>query len=175
MSLINLALYNVSLCRAEFADGMEQQASDRTRTLKLRAFESVVGAKLREIVRKAFQPVVDLLTARISKLELQGKAVLVHPAATEQRVNAFLDVFLSIIPSLSPEGITKATANKSAVWRAFCKDHVQAEHYLFVVKKCGKIPVPWSSAFTARNFRTASSVPAASACAGQQGPLPAVC
>ncbi|XP_052223762.1 uncharacterized protein LOC127839434 isoform X2 [Dreissena polymorpha] len=137
MSILNLALQNAALIRAECRPEFETTLNGANSMADIRKnAERVEGLKAAWV--QSASPVIELLEERTNRLSLQSKRFECQPAASDDEVKQFEEQVLALID----EDITlgqyqEKNVKAKAAYQQFLADHCRQRHYLFQIRKCG--------------------------------------
>ena len=146
MSILNLALQNVSLARAAMSDECEAQIRNSSSMADIRE-ACHNDAILRQALLDSIRPVKEALAARFTRLQLKDDAFISPPPAAQSQIDALVQLILNVDPNLAPQSATAKTLKKSSAFQLFAQNHMKIEHYLVQVKKCGKQSCQFCSPF----------------------------
>ncbi|XP_060585359.1 uncharacterized protein LOC132741240 isoform X2 [Ruditapes philippinarum] len=130
MSLLNLGLQNVSLCRAEMDPGNEMLMKSMTSLKKIRnCGKPSLKSALKESVNVTMNVVKDIF----SRLNRKHGYVFVHDACDETEIADLL----TMIKLVTDEDIDpKWKFNKNGKFQNFMLRHCRERNYVFQIKKC---------------------------------------
>ncbi|XP_062607328.1 uncharacterized protein LOC134269121 [Saccostrea cucullata] len=136
MSLLNLALQNVSLQRNSMDVNFEYIVKPASSLKKLRDL-SERQPNVKTALEESLEPTLSLLKHRFSKLKLHNRNVVVHDAATFEEIKNLsdvLDLFKDTEDSCSVIECNEKNAPKKL--KDFIDKHCRARQYSFQIKKC---------------------------------------
>ena len=136
MSVLNLALQNTSLERAQMSSEHECFVKNKNNMKAVRAvFET--HPSLEAGVTEAVQPVIDLLNDRFQQLILKERYFKIGHVALQSEVDKIFDeVLLNIDSALKKDEMSQVQLKKSELLQKFMKDHCHVGKYAFQVHKC---------------------------------------
>ena len=135
MSIINLGFQSVDLMPAKGSDEFESKIHNCNTLKELRN----ACCTHRSEVSKSIEPVIELLSSIVKRLELKGQPFETYEAAKDDDVEAFWEIVQTIDASLTPSGTTKKSIKDEVNFLEFVKHCCRVSHYSFHVKKCGKL------------------------------------
>ena len=133
MSIVNLGLQCVGIMRTKGSDKFEQAIKNANNLNQLR--ES--AHKFKEEYNKSIAAPKGLLASIMRRLELKGERFEVFESASEQEIEAFWEVLLSVDDCLQMTDTTQTALKDKTKLHELIKHCCQVRKYLFCVKKCG--------------------------------------
>lgn len=133
MSIVNLGLQCVGIMRTKGSDEFEQAIKNANNLHQLR--ESAHNFKVE--YNKSIAAPKELLASIMRRLELKGEKFELFESATEQEIEAFWEVLLSVDDWLQITDTTKTALKDKTKLHEFIKHCCQVRKYSFCVKKCG--------------------------------------
>ena len=134
MSIVNLGLQSVGLMRKEMSSDGEKALKNRNSLKQIRS----VAEEYKTDIAESIQPVVDLLSDIMCRLELKGKKFQVEKACSESDVHNFWEILQQVESSLTPDDTSRDKVKDKDQLQAFLSHCCQTRHYTFCIKKCGK-------------------------------------
>ena len=127
MSILNLGFQSIGLMRSQMKDEAKHALKNCNSIAQLRAS----GESYKGDVKKSFVPTITLLTDIVQRLELKGKKFKVFSGATEEDIQNFWEVLLTIDSTLTREETTKKSIKGKEDLAAFLDHCCVARHYFF--------------------------------------------
>ncbi len=93
----------------------------------------------RSEVSKSLEPVIELLSNIVKRLELKGQPFETYKTAKDDEIEAFWEIVQTIDASLTPSDTTMKSIKDKVTFLDFVKHCCRVSHYSFQVKKCGKL------------------------------------
>lgn len=132
MSLLNLALQNVALCRDEM---------DGTREFRMKSLNSLKAVRaacdrdpfLKDALTDSLAPVLQLLKERFSRLKRNDNPVIVQDAAADEAISTMAETLLVIDDTLDCAELSKLKVAKHPRLKSFMDRHCRGRHYTFQV------------------------------------------
>ena len=135
MSVLNLALQNVSLSRKRMEDHFESMVQNKSTLGDLRAvLES--NFELRAGYRDSMDEPIRALADRFRAMKLKDEPISVNFPATGDDITDMVENIRFIEPSISEEDLSSAAFNNSPALKKFVDSHCHSSHYAFQIKKC---------------------------------------
>ena len=106
MSLLNLALQNVSLERQAMSEECEKLVHN-VKTVKELRSHVVTHPNLGEEIGQSLQPVTDLLNARFQQMKLKDHHFKAGDVASEEQIQSVFDEVHAIYPSISVSDLSQ--------------------------------------------------------------------
>ena len=146
MSILNLALQNVSLERQALAEEFEK-LKDKS---SIKAVRSEIEAhpELETKVNESLQPTISLLNKRFERMHLKGQQFKAAEAVTAGDMESMFSEVTAIDASLSQHNLSKKTLEKAINLQRFLEGHSSCTHYAFQLKKCLLSSCPYCSTHT---------------------------
>lgn len=132
MSLLNLALQNVALCREQMDDAKEYRVKSLNSLKAVRAASSKDPA-LKQALLESLEPVQQILKERFSRLKRNGEQVCVHSPATEESIQQLAEMLSVIDESLDITNLSSVKMTRHPLLKKFFDTHCHARHYSFQV------------------------------------------
>ncbi|XP_045162284.2 uncharacterized protein LOC123527081 [Mercenaria mercenaria] len=138
MSILNLALQHVSLCREEMNEQSEKSLKGKSSLGALRNLADIKPG-FKEAFKGSIGPVIKTVSDRFSRMKLKGTSLKVCAAASDEDIESDLD-FLKLVtssPGASFDSSSKSKDFKTCIpLQEFLKSHSVSGHYSFQVMKC---------------------------------------
>ncbi|VDI74370.1 Hypothetical predicted protein [Mytilus galloprovincialis] len=136
MSILNLAIQNISLMREESTSAMEQVLRSANSMNDIRT-KSTKYPNLKEAWMESVKPLKTVLGERTSRLKLKEVPFTVHNAAQEVDINAFERQVLTCVDgNLELGKYTQQNVKSKLDYHEFLRTHCRERHYWFQIKKC---------------------------------------
>jgi hypothetical protein len=138
MSLLEIAMYGVSLCRSAAPnEELETKISSAKGAKSLRAM-AVDNHDLRDAVLASISAPQEALMGRFLRCDLKGVPLQKGAIASDEEIKSLQSKISALDPQIDLQSLDKKSLAKYPALSKFLKDHVQMEHYLLSFKKCGK-------------------------------------
>lgn len=138
MSILNLALQNVSLERCAMLDDQEFRVKSRS-TMKARRDIALRQGDMKDALIQSVEPVITNVKARFGRLKYQEENVRIHDAAKDEEIDAIcslIDLFRDVD---KPEPVTlndvknRNSLKKFPMLQQFVERHTWSRQYSFQV------------------------------------------
>lgn len=138
MSILNLALQNVSLERCAMLDDQEFRVKSRS-TMKARRDIALRQGDMKDALIQSVEPVISNVKARFGRLKYQEESVRIHDAAKDEEIDAIcslIDLFRDVD---KPEPVTlndvknRNSLKKFPMLQQFVERHTRSRQYSFQV------------------------------------------
>lgn len=138
MSILNLALQNVSLERCAMLDDQEFRVKSRS-TMKARRDIALRQGDMKDALIQSVEPVITNVKARFGRLKYQEESVRIHDAAKDEEIDAIcslIDLFRDVD---KPEPVTlndvknRNSLKKFPMLQQFVERHTRSRQYSFQV------------------------------------------
>lgn len=138
MSILNLALQNVSLERCAMLDDQEFRVKSRS-TMKARRDIALRQGDMKDALIQSVEPVISNVKARFGRLKYQEEGVRIHDAAKDEEIDAIcslIDLFRDVD---KPEPVTlndvknRNSLKKFPMLQQFVERHTRSRQYSFQV------------------------------------------
>ena len=135
MSILNLALQNVSLERKAMDEESEKKLKNKN---NLKAVRSEIDANpgLATKVNDSVQPVIDLLNGRFCRMKLKEKVYKAAKVASSVDMETMFSEVSIIDSSLSYDDLSQKTLKKAKSLQGFLDAHCHSTHYAYQLRKC---------------------------------------
>ena len=132
MSILNLALQNVSLERT----AMDEEAEKKLNKNSLKDVRSEIDASpgLGVKVNNSLQPVIDLLNGRFSRMKLKEKPFKSVMVANSMDMETMFSEVSIIDSSLSCDDLSHKTLKKAKDLQSFLSAHCHSTHYAYQLR-----------------------------------------
>ena len=134
MSILNIALQNVSLERDSMDDNNEKLISQNTSMAKLRS-ATEDNLNFKEAFQRSMENVISLVGSRFECMNLKEEAVNCHEACDDVKVGAFFDYLRVIDENIDKNKVTVAELIRLEKYSKFLEDHCCLTTYTFQIKK----------------------------------------
>ncbi|XP_035678681.1 uncharacterized protein LOC118417277 [Branchiostoma floridae] len=138
MSVLNLALQNVSLAREKMDNQFEARVKGKSNLTSVRQ-EAQTCPGFQQAFNTSLQPVKELVNERFRRMQLKGERIETHEAASDEQIEEIMNVLSIIDSDLTANSAMSMQAKdlaKYAKLSDFLKNHTKQTHYTFQVKKC---------------------------------------
>lgn len=135
MSILNLALQNVSLERQEMDEAFERRLINKKNIKAVRS-EIEFCPELKDKVSESLLSVINLLNGRFERMKLKDRRFKVTEAADEKEMESIFDEVLAIDASLTQNDHSRKALQKAPALQKFLETHCHSIHYAFQLKKC---------------------------------------
>ncbi|XP_038063361.1 uncharacterized protein LOC119734068 [Patiria miniata] len=136
MSLLNLALQNVSLARNEMAADYEK-IMKRCNGLKSTRKEAHDLPSFKTALLESTSEVVEVLQKRFGRLQFKEAQVNVKKALSDEQINTIaLEEMLGVVSQNARLNWSRKEMEKDLMFSRFFQKHCRRSQYAFQVKKC---------------------------------------
>ena len=135
LSLLNLALQNVSLERQAISEKCEKLVHN-VKTVKELRSHIVTHPNLGEDIGQSLQPVIDLLNARFQQMKLKEHHFKAGDVASEEQIQSVFDEVHAIDPSISVSDLSQKSLKKAGALQEFLLKHSHITTYAVQFRKC---------------------------------------
>ena len=146
MSVLNLALQNVSLCREHLPDLEDQlKGCNSMGAVRQKAKQYQGGTQaFQEMLHKSLKKTIDVIGGRMQRLQWKEKDIELYQAADWNDISAFISIFLELdeFPQAFREQCCSGTPidftefiKKGSALREFLTNHVHQSPYVLQIRK----------------------------------------
>lgn len=146
MSVLNLALQNVSLCRENLPDLEEElRGCNSMGAIRQRAKQYQGGiSAFQDMLHKSLKKTIDLIGGRMQRLQWKEKDIKLYEAADWNDISAFISIFLELdeFPQAFQEQCSSGTPidftefiKKGSALKEFLTNHVHQSPYVLQIRK----------------------------------------
>ena len=135
MSILNIALQNVSLQRSKMDDNSEILTKNASNMHMIRRLIEK-HPELQPQIDATLKPVQELLSNRFERMKLRDRNFKSCEVATEAEISNIFDEIKSIDMTILRDHLQQNDLKKAVDFQAFLDSHVQRSHYAFQVRKC---------------------------------------
>lgn len=146
MSVLNLALQNVSLCRENLPDLEEQlKGCNSMGAIRQKAKQYQGGIQaFQDMLHKSLKKTIDLIGGRMQRLQWKGKDIEVYQAGDWDDISAFISLFLELdeFPEAFQEQCSSGNSidfteflKKGSAMKEFLTNHVHQSPYVLQIRK----------------------------------------
>ena len=88
------------------------------------------------IISHEYQPVIDLLNARFSRMKLKDIPFTAYKGASNDDITGMFEEIFKTDNTIEIDKLVKKELTKAKNWQSFVSSHCKCSHYSFQVKKC---------------------------------------
>ena len=146
MSVLNLALQNISLCREHLPDLEEQlKGCNPMGAIRQKAKQYLGGIQaFQEMLHKSLRKTIDVIGGRMQRLQWKEKDIKVYQASDWNDISAFISIFLELdeFPEAFQEQCSSGNSidfteflKKGSAMKEFLTNHVHQSPYILQIRK----------------------------------------
>lgn len=135
MSLLNLALQNVSLERQAMSEECEKLVHNVNTMKELRS-HIVTRPNLGEEIGQSLQPVIGLLNARFQQMKLKERHFKAGDVASDKQIQSLFDEVHAIDSSISVSDLSQKSLKNAGALQEFLLKHSHITSYAVQFRKC---------------------------------------
>ena len=136
MSVLNLALQNVSTEREKIEDHFKEMIKWKNNMTKL-CDPAAVEPSLKVAFQQCMLPVKTLLADRFESMKIKEHYIKSFPAATDEEIQTFFSIIHQMInPDIEIDNLNDSALSKSESYVQFLQKHTLSTTYTFQIKKC---------------------------------------
>lgn len=139
MSILNIALYGVSLARDEM-DSRNEKLLRRCSNMKEIREKADGDGELKAAIQASLKNVTGLIQDRFGKLSLKGQKFKILEAVSDEDLRRQFAFVHDIDPTLQLGIGQKSELLKKDDLQAWSKKHLRTRQYSFQIKKCDQAP-----------------------------------
>ena len=135
MSILNLALQNVSLERKEMDKESEKVMKNKK---NVKAVQDVIKShpEMKSKVEGSLKPVTDLLDERFQRMKLKERQFKSAAVATDNEMESMFEEVKTVDSSIQPDSLRSKDLAKAKDYQAFMEAHCHRSTYALQLRKC---------------------------------------
>jgi len=139
MSLLNIALYGVSLERTKMDDRYETVLSRCSSMSDIRENANKYYKGLKEAFQESISMPACFVSERFSRLYLKDQQFISkHEGTNTEELKVLFEAVKQIDPNIEITNTTKKSLSKCGRLKRFLDTHTIQHHYIFQIKKCAQ-------------------------------------